>query len=85
MFDTKKGAQVGGTGERFDWDILEAYNLDIPIILAGGLDDQNLQAALELSKKYPIEVLDFNSKLEIDPGLKDVSKVKAVGKNIRNI
>lgn len=85
LFDTKKGAQVGGTGERFDWDILEAYNLDIPIILAGGLDDQNLQAALELSKKYPIEVLDFNSKLEIEPGLKDVSKVKAVGKNIRNI
>ena len=80
LFDTKKGAKVGGTGERFNWQILDAYQQRVPIILAGGLDIESVEAAIELSKKYPIEVLDFNSKLEIEPGVKDVSKVIEVGK-----
>ncbi len=79
LFDTKKGVQVGGTGERFNWQILDAYRQEVPIILAGGLDAESIHDAIKLSKKYPIEVLDFNSKLEIKPGLKDVSKVRKVG------
>lgn len=85
LFDTKKGAQVGGTGERFNWQILDAYHQNVPIILAGGLAIENIEAAVELSKKYPIEVLDFNSKLEIEPGVKDVSKVREVGQKIGNL
>jgi len=85
LFDTKKGAEVGGTGERFNWQILDAYRMSVPIILAGGLDALSIPKALELAKKYPIEVLDFNSKLEIKPGVKDLSKVKEVGKLIGKI
>jgi phosphoribosylanthranilate isomerase len=83
LFDTKKGAQVGGTGERFDWGILDAYSLDVPIILAGGLDEENLAEAIQLSKKYPIEVLDFNSKLEVSPGMKKVSRVSRVSEVLK--
>ncbi len=82
LFDTKKGALVGGTGERFDWQILDAYKLNVPIILAGGLDELSIPEAMELAKIYPIEVLDFNSKLEIEPAVKDVTKVREVGKNL---
>jgi len=83
LFDTKKGKEVGGTGERFDWNILENYKLNVPLILAGGLDENNLQEALAISKKYPIEVLDFNSKLELSPGVKMVSKVSRVSEKLK--
>jgi phosphoribosylanthranilate isomerase len=79
LFDTKKGSQVGGTGEKFDWSILKAYTLNIPYFLAGGLD----QASLDEAKKLPgLYALDFNSKLELSPGLKDLTKVKEIMQNI---
>jgi phosphoribosylanthranilate isomerase len=79
LFDTKKGSQVGGTGERFDWSILQAYKLDIPYFLAGGLDSDSIVEA----KKLPgLFALDFNSKLESSPGLKDLTKVKDIMQNI---
>ena len=79
LFDTKKGSQVGGTGEQFDWSILQAYTLDIPYFLAGGLVTDSIAEA----KKLPgIFALDFNSKLESSPGLKDLTKVKDIMQNI---
>jgi phosphoribosylanthranilate isomerase len=79
LFDTKKGSQVGGTGEQFDWSILAAYKLDIPYFLAGGLDEASIKEAKQLPGLY---ALDFNSKLELSPGLKDLAKVKDIMKNI---
>jgi phosphoribosylanthranilate isomerase len=79
LFDTKKGTQVGGTGERFDWSILTAYSVDIPYFLAGGLDEARISEAKKLPGLY---ALDFNSKLESSPGLKDLTKVNEIMKNI---
>ncbi len=79
LFDTKKGAQVGGTGERFDWSILKVYSLEIPYFLAGGLDEASVEEAKQLPGIY---ALDFNSKLELSPGLKDLTKVKEIMQNI---
>ena len=77
LFDTKKGAQVGGTGEHFDWSLLAYYQLDIPYFLAGGLSAEDVEEA----KKLPgLFALDFNSKLELSPGLKDIEKVKEIVK-----
>jgi len=53
--------------------------LDIPYFLAGGLDE----ASIEDAKKLPgLYALDFNSKLESSPGLKDLVKVKDIKQNI---
>lgn len=79
LFDTKKGSQVGGTGEQFDWSILEAYKLSIPYFLAGGLEEASIKEAKQLPGLY---ALDFNSKLELSPGLKDLVKVKDIMQNI---
>ena len=79
LFDTKKGSQVGGTGEQFDWSILEAYKLDIPYFLAGGLEEASIKVAKQLPGLF---ALDFNSKLESSPGLKDLTKVKDIMQNI---
>lgn len=77
LFDTKKGAQVGGTGEQFDWSLLAHYTRDIPYFLAGGLSSLDIEKAKQLPGLY---ALDFNSKLELSPGLKDIEKVKEVVK-----
>ena len=79
LFDTKKGSQVGGTGEKFDWSILKAYTLDIPYFLAGGLDEASIKDAKKLPGLY---ALDFNSKLESSPGMKDLVKVKEITQKI---
>jgi len=78
LLDTKKGSEVGGTGERFDWSILSEYTLDVPFFLAGGLDADGISEAMLLAQKYPLFALDFNSKLEIMPALKDIEKVKVI-------
>lgn len=83
LFDTKKGNEVGGTGERFDWSILDSYALDVPFFLAGGLDALGTEEAVKLAQKLPLYALDFNSKLEISPALKEVEKIKEVA-NILN-
>jgi phosphoribosylanthranilate isomerase len=77
LFDTKKGTQVGGTGEHFDWSLLVHYQLDIPYFLAGGLSAEDVGEAKKLPGLY---ALDFNSKLEVSPGLKDIEKVKEIVK-----
>jgi phosphoribosylanthranilate isomerase len=82
LLDTKKGSQVGGTGERFDWSIVGAYTSKVPFFLAGGLSDENLAEAKQLGTKYPLVGLDFNSRLEIQPGLKDLKKVRDIAKKI---
>ena len=82
LLDTKKGEQVGGTGIAFDWTMLQAYKKSIPFILAGGLGEENVVEAISLSAQFPIYGLDFNSKLESLPGVKDIEKVKNISKII---
>ena len=79
LFDTKKGAQVGGTGEHFDWSLLTQYKLDIPYILAGGLQAGDVEKVKDFPGLY---ALDFNSKLEIRPGFKDIEQVKELVKQL---
>ena len=82
LLDTKKGEQVGGTGIAFDWSMLKSYKQSIPFILAGGLGEENVAEAISLSAQFPIYALDFNSKLESMPGMKDIQKVKNISKII---
>lgn len=79
LFDTKKGARVGGTGEHFDWSLLAHYTLDIPYILAGGLQAGDVEKVKDFPGLY---ALDFNSKLEIRPGYKDIEQVKELVKQL---
>ncbi len=79
LFDTKKGAQIGGTGTHFDWSLLTHYTLGIPYILAGGLQAEDVEKVKDFPGLY---ALDFNSKLEIRPGFKDVEQVKELVKQL---
>ena len=82
LFDSKSPA-YGGTGVTFNWQKLKEYPYDTPYFLSGGLSLENLQEAVNFEDKKLIG-LDLNSKFEIEPGLKDIEKLKLALKTIRN-
>ena len=73
LFDTDSKA-FGGTGKTFDWQILNEIEIPIPYFLSGGISLENLENLKILNQK-PL-VLDINSKFEIEPGSKDLEKIK---------
>lgn len=79
LFDTK-GKERGGNGFTFDWSLLAQYDNEIPLILSGGLNPENIQSALNI-KKLNLFALDLNSGFEIEPGLKDVGLLRDNLKN----
>lgn len=72
LFDTQAGGQSGGTGQAFDWSLLN--NIDnSQAMLAGGLTPENAQQAAARGCLG----LDFNSGVESAPGQKDAQKLQA--------
>lgn len=73
LFDTK-GYVPGGTGQKFNWQLLENYQGKIPFFLSGGIGPNDLDAIRHFS--HPRwRGIDINSGFEIEPALKDVEKV----------
>jgi len=74
LLDTRVAKQSGGTGQTFNWSLLENSELDKnKIMLAGGLTPENAQQAALIG----CAGLDFNSGVESAPGKKDKHKVDA--------
>jgi len=69
---------AGGSGQRFDWNLLQGEKLD-NVLLAGGLAADNAVSAAQLG----CAGLDFNSGVESAPGIKDHSKLAAVFQTLR--
>ena len=74
LFDTK-GKSVGGNGEKFDWRVLEAYNGDTPFLLSGGIGPDDAERVRSFHHPKCIGI-DLNSRFEIEPGIKDIVKLK---------
>ena len=68
LFDARRGGRTGGTGERFDWELLRRSAFSRPFILAGGLGPENLREALDALSPWAV---DLNSRVERAPGEKD--------------
>jgi len=76
LLDAKAPKGVyGGTGHSFDWSLLANFTHDYPLILAGGLNIHNVEAALSHRQWF---ALDVSSGVEISPGIKDKTKMKAL-------
>lgn len=79
LFDAK-GKKQGGNGIAFDWDLLSNYKLKIPYFLSGGLSIENLQD-LKTKNLPQLYAVDVNSKFEIEPGIKNINKLKTLKQN----
>ncbi|OIO69059.1 MAG: N-(5'-phosphoribosyl)anthranilate isomerase [Zetaproteobacteria bacterium CG1_02_55_237] len=74
LLDAKAPPGVyGGTGQVFDWALVEGLQHAHPLLLAGGLDADNVSRALAVRQW---DALDVSSGVEISPGIKDDGKLR---------
>lgn len=85
LFDTE-GAGYGGTGKKFNWDILKGGNVRKPFFLSGGIQPEDVELLKAFEKESVAKDLfavDINSKFELAPGLKDMEKIQTFVKAIK--
>ena len=71
----------GGTGTAFDWALIPKQ-LPLPVILSGGLDAENVAAAIKQVQPYAVDV---SSGVEAGKGIKDAAKVAAFINEVKQI
>ena len=77
VFDARPpraATRPGGLGKRFDWRLLEHVDTDLPFMLSGGLDADNVSEALRITRAAGVDV---SSGIERAPGEKDPDKIRA--------
>jgi phosphoribosylanthranilate isomerase len=70
----------GGTGATFDWNLIPR-DLGLPIVLSGGLDAGNVEAAVRAVRPWAVDV---SSGVEAAKGIKDAAKIEAFMNGVRN-
>ncbi|HKI26134.1 MAG TPA: phosphoribosylanthranilate isomerase [Candidatus Sulfotelmatobacter sp.] len=84
LIDSGSGVVPGGTGKTFDWDsalhIIQGLNVNLPVIVAGGLNPGNVGDAIRCFRPFGVDVA---SGVEARPGKKDPEKVRAFVRAVR--
>lgn len=81
LFETKCEG-YGGSGQKFDWDILKNYNGTTPFILTGGIGPDDADKVKAFTHPQ-FAGIDLNSKFEVSPALKDIDLLKNFIKQLR--
>ncbi|GHT61993.1 N-(5'-phosphoribosyl)anthranilate isomerase [Bacteroidia bacterium] len=74
LFDTKTPA-YGGSGQKFDWEILSSYTGQTPFILSGGIGPEDAESIRKI-RNPKLYGVDLNSRFEVRPGEKDIEKLR---------
>lgn len=75
LFDKGSAGLYGGTGQKFNWNLLENSMINKPFFLSGGIERTDAQALKKFSHPFFYGV-DVNSRFENSPGIKDMQLVK---------
>ncbi len=73
LFDTAASEAPGGTGRAFDWSLLDGTRWPVPVLLAGGLEADNVAGAIARVRPAAVDVA---SGVESAPGVKDRSRME---------
>lgn len=87
LFDTE-GVGYGGTGKKFNWNVLKGLNIAKPFFLSGGIQPDDIENLREFSKDIVAKDLfsiDINSKFEISPGVKNMKSIETFVKGIKQL
>ena len=79
LLDAFNPTAYGGTGEAFDWSLAKV-DIDLPIILAGGLTEKNVIEAIAQVNPYAV---DASSGVESAKGVKDIDKIRRFISKVR--
>jgi len=82
LLDTHVPGARGGTGQTFDWNLIKPLSRSRPIILAGGLNPNNVTQAVAGVKPYAVDV---SSGVESIPGRKDHDKIASFIKRAKGV
>ena len=74
LFDTASSELEGGTGKQFDWKLLSKAKIEKPFFLSGGIGVADV-ARVKAFKHPDYYAVDINSKVEKEPGVKDMGLV----------
>jgi phosphoribosylanthranilate isomerase len=74
LLDAYSPRTPGGTGESFDWELARRHPGTPPVVLSGGLNPDNVAAAIETARPFAVDVA---SGTEAEPGRKDPAKLTA--------
>jgi phosphoribosylanthranilate isomerase len=80
LIECKKGILPGGNAMTWDWTAARDFAVRRPLILAGGLDPENVGKAI---RDAVPDVVDVSSGVEASPGIKDMKKVDAFIRAVR--
>ena len=81
LLDQYDRTRWGGTGERFDWQLVPGER-PLPMILAGGLDSENISVALAQVRPYGVDV---SGGVEASRGIKDASRIQAFMRGVLSV
>ena len=83
LLDTYMEGKKGGTGSAFDWNLaIKAKGFQIPTILSGGLNPDNIAEAISLVKPFGVDV---NSGIEASPGKKNPALMSELMEIVRKM
>jgi phosphoribosylanthranilate isomerase len=83
LVDSYSAESAGGTGRTFDWKLAADYRgLGVPLILAGGLNPDNIEAAIRIVRP---DGVDLSSGVERVPGVKDPGKIERLMSKIKGL
>jgi phosphoribosylanthranilate isomerase len=83
LFDSP-GEGFGGTGQKFDWNLLEHLTMTTPFLLSGGIGPEDITALRSIDLQGLMGI-DINSRFEISPGQKDTVRLNHFFNKIRKI
>lgn len=81
LLDAYVPGKAGGTGQTFDWSQIP-QQLDLPIVLAGGLDPSNVQTAIQTVRPWAVDV---SGGVEQAKGKKDPALVSAFIEGVHSV
>jgi phosphoribosylanthranilate isomerase len=80
LFDSYSKDVLGGSGKKFNWNLIPSAVPKEKLILAGGITPQNIYEAL--NAVHPA-VVDVASGAESAPGIKDITKIKSMVEKVK--
>lgn len=81
LLDTARAGQLGGTGQAFDWAVLQQLQSPVPVMVAGGLSADNVGKLVQAASPWGVDVA---SGVESAPGVKDAGKLEAFFKAVKS-